>query len=110
MNYDVIIVGAGPGGIFAAYELKMKRPELKVGVFEAGYALSKRRCPIDGEKVKSCIGCKTCSIMSGFGGASFFVHLGILRRASVNRKIYNLCNYIRFCTDLQYFFCFLPGL
>ena len=62
MNYDVIIVGAGPGGIFAAYELKMKRPELKVGVFEAGYALSKRRCPIDGEKVKSCIGCKTCSI------------------------------------------------
>ena len=72
MNYDVIIVGAGPGGIFAAYELKMKRPELKVGVFEAGYALSKRRCPIDGEKVKSCIGCKTCSIMSGFGGAGAF--------------------------------------
>lgn len=72
MNYDVIIVGAGPGGIFAAYELKMKRRELKVGVFEAGYALSKRRCPIDGEKVKSCIGCKTCSIMSGFGGAGAF--------------------------------------
>ena len=72
MNYDVIIVGAGPGGIFATYELKMKRPELKVGVFEAGYALSKRRCPIDGEKVKSCIGCKTCSIMSGFGGAGAF--------------------------------------
>ena len=72
MNYDVIIVGAGPGGIFAAYELKKVRPELKVGVFEAGYALSKRRCPIDGEKVKSCIGCKTCSIMSGFGGAGAF--------------------------------------
>ena len=72
MDYDVIIVGAGPGGIFAAYELKKKRPELKVAIFEAGYALAKRHCPIDGEKVKSCIGCHTCSIMSGFGGAGAF--------------------------------------
>ena len=72
MDYDVIIVGAGPGGIFAAYELKKKRPELKVAIFEAGYALAKRHCPIDGEKVKSCIGCRTCSIMSGFGGAGAF--------------------------------------
>ena len=72
MDYDVIIVGAGPGGIFAAYELKKQRPEMKVAVFEAGFALPKRRCPIDGEKIKSCIGCKTCSIMSGFGGAGAF--------------------------------------
>ena len=72
MDYDVIIIGAGPGGIFAAYELKKQRPELKVAVFEAGFALNKRRCPIDGEKIKSCIGCKTCSIMSGFGGAGAF--------------------------------------
>ena len=72
MNYDVIIIGAGPGGIFAAYELMQQNRELKVGVFEAGYPLAKRRCPIDGEKVKRCIGCKTCSIMSGFGGAGAF--------------------------------------
>ncbi len=72
MNYDVIIVGAGPGGIFAAYELKKQRPEMKVAIFEAGYTLAKRRCPIDGVKVKSCIGCRTCSIMSGFGGAGAF--------------------------------------
>ena len=72
MDYDVIIIGAGPGGIFAAYELKKQRPEMKVAVFEAGYALSKRHCPIDGEKIKSCIGCRTCSIMSGFGGAGAF--------------------------------------
>lgn len=50
MQYDVIIVGAGPGGIFAAYELMQCRPELKVAVFEAGHELSKRKCPIDGEK------------------------------------------------------------
>ena len=72
MNYDVIIIGAGPGGIFSAFELVKQKPELKVAVFEAGHSLEKRRCPIDGVKVKSCIGCKTCSIMSGFGGAGAF--------------------------------------
>ena len=72
MNYDVIIIGAGPGGIFSAYELAKLNPDLKVAVFEAGHALNKRHCPIDGEKVKTCIGCKSCSIMSGFGGAGAF--------------------------------------
>jgi uncharacterized FAD-dependent dehydrogenase len=72
MKYDVIIIGAGPGGIFAAYELMQHKPELKVAVFEAGHALAKRNCPIDGDKVKTCIGCKSCSIMSGFGGAGAF--------------------------------------
>ena len=72
MNYNVIIIGAGPGGIFAAYELMQHKPELKVAVFETGNALAKRKCPIDGVKVKSCIGCKSCSIMSGFGGAGAF--------------------------------------
>ncbi len=72
MNYDVIIIGAGPGGIFAAYELMQKKPQLKVAVFEAGNELKKRKCPIDGDKIKSCINCKTCSIMSGFGGAGAF--------------------------------------
>ena len=72
MQYDVIIIGAGPGGIFAAYELMQLRQDLKVAVFEAGHELSKRRCPIDGNKIKSCISCKSCSIMSGFGGAGAF--------------------------------------
>lgn len=72
MNYDVIIIGAGPGGIFSAYELVKTNPELKVAVFESGHPLEKRKCPIDGEKIKSCINCKTCSIMSGFGGAGAF--------------------------------------
>jgi len=72
MKYDVIIIGAGPGGIFSAYELTQKNPSLKIAVFEAGHALHKRRCPIDGDKVKNCIRCKSCSIMSGFGGAGAF--------------------------------------
>ena len=72
MKYDVIIIGAGPGGIFSAYELSLNKPELKVAVFEAGHALKKRKCPIDGKKIKSCINCESCSIMSGFGGAGAF--------------------------------------
>ena len=72
MNYNVIIIGAGPGGIFSAYELAKLDPSLKIAVFEAGHALAKRKCPIDGVKIKSCIECKSCSIMSGFGGAGAF--------------------------------------
>jgi len=72
MRYDVIVIGAGPGGIFSAYELSYLRPDLKIAVFEAGHSLEKRHCPIDGDKVKTCIGCKSCSIMSGFGGAGAF--------------------------------------
>ncbi len=72
MNYDVIIVGAGPGGIFSAYELVQGNPKLKIAVFELGNPLEKRKCPIDGKKVKSCIKCPTCAIMSGFGGAGAF--------------------------------------
>ena len=72
MKYDVIIIGAGPGGIYSAYELTQQKENLKIAVFEAGHALEKRHCPIDGDKVKSCINCKSCSIMSGFGGAGAF--------------------------------------
>lgn len=70
--YDVIIIGAGPGGIFSAYELMQKKSDLKIAVFDAGHSLEKRHCPIDGDKVKSCIKCKTCAIMNGFGGAGAF--------------------------------------
>lgn len=71
-HYDVIVIGAGPGGIFATYELVKKQPELTIGVFESGNRLSGRKCPIDGDRIKSCIHCKSCSIMSGFGGAGAF--------------------------------------
>ncbi len=72
MQYDVIIIGAGPGGIFSAYELIVQNPSLNIAVFEAGHALHNRKCPIDGDKIKSCVHCKSCSIMSGFGGAGAF--------------------------------------
>lgn len=70
--FDVIIVGAGPGGIFSAYELNKLQPNLDVLVVEAGNPLEKRKCPIDGVKIKSCISCKSCAIMNGFGGAGAF--------------------------------------
>lgn len=72
MKYDVIIIGAGPGGIFTAYELIQQEKNLKIAVFESGHTLEARHCPIDGDRVKSCVHCKSCSIMSGFGGAGAF--------------------------------------
>jgi len=72
MKYDVIIIGAGPGGIFTSFELIKLNPNLKIGVFETGNSLEKRKCPIDGKKIKTCIHCKTCGIMNGFGGAGAF--------------------------------------
>ena len=72
MKYDVLIIGGGPGGIYAAYELLEKCPGKKIAVLEAGHELARRRCPIDGVKVKSCIRCPSCAIMNGFGGAGAF--------------------------------------
>ena len=72
MDYDVIIVGAGPGGIFTAYELTKEDRGLKVALFELGKPLDRRKCPIDGKKIKACVKCPTCAIMSGFGGAGAF--------------------------------------
>ena len=71
-HYDVIVIGAGTAGIFAAYELSVLRPELKVAILEQGNPLEKRVCPIVANQVKNCINCRHCCIMNGFGGAGAF--------------------------------------
>lgn len=71
-KYDVIIVGAGASGIFTAYELSKVNPHVKVLMIEKGHSLDKRICPIDDNKIKNCIHCKTCNIMNGYGGAGSF--------------------------------------
>lgn len=71
-NYDVIIVGGGAGGLFAAYEFVKNNSGLKIAILEKGNPLHKRKCPIDGNKIKNCIKCKDCSIMTGIGGAGAF--------------------------------------
>lgn len=72
MKFDLIIIGAGPGGIFSAYEAINLNPNAKILVLESGNPLEKRHCPINGTTVKSCINCATCGIMNGFGGAGAF--------------------------------------
>ncbi len=72
MTYDVAIIGAGTAGVYAAYELSKLKPGLKLTVLELGRDIYHRSCPIVAGKVKDCIGCKPCSIMSGFGGAGAF--------------------------------------
>ena len=69
-QFDVIIIGAGPGGIFCAYELMEKAPDLKVLMIEKGRSIDKRVCPK--RTTKECVGCKPCSITTGFAGAGAF--------------------------------------
>ena len=69
-QYDVIIIGAGPGGIFCAYELMEKRRDLKVLMLEKGRPIEKRECPK--RRTKVCVGCQPCSITTGFAGAGAF--------------------------------------
>ena len=69
-NYDVIIIGAGPSGIFCAYELIHARKDLKILMIEKGRRIENRQCPK--RKTKVCVGCKPCSITTGFAGAGAF--------------------------------------
>ena len=103
MKYDVIIIGAGPGGIFSAYELMEQNKDLKIAVFEEGNPLNKRHCPIDGKKVKTCIKCKTCSIMSGFGGAGAFSDfVKIFIRLKLSAWCYSGCFFCKSCHSVSY--------
>ncbi|MDR3305261.1 MAG: NAD(P)/FAD-dependent oxidoreductase [Clostridiales Family XIII bacterium] len=68
-NFDIIIVGAGAGGVFASYELTKLGTNARVLLLEKGRELSRRHCPISEGKVPRCIGCDPCSIMNGYGGA-----------------------------------------
>ena len=69
-QFDVIIIGAGPSGIFCAYELIAKKPDMKILMIEKGRPIEKRACPK--RTTKTCVGCKPCSITTGFAGAGAF--------------------------------------
>lgn len=70
-HYDVVIVGAGPAGLFAAYELISKNKDLKILLLDKGRLATKRACPMNKNK-SNCVNCNPCQILSGFGGAGTF--------------------------------------
>ncbi|MEI6050847.1 MAG: FAD-dependent oxidoreductase, partial [Bacteroidota bacterium] len=71
MVYDVIIVGAGPAGIFTAYELVKERSNLKILILEKGRDIHHRKCPKH-TNGGSCVNCKPCSITTGWAGAGAY--------------------------------------
>ena len=60
MKYDVVIVGAGPAGLFNAYELITNNPKLKIAILEKGFFVKKRVCPM----IKQGVPCKNCNTFS----------------------------------------------
>ena len=70
MKYDVIIVGAGPAGIFTAIEMIRKGSSKKICIVEKGSAVENRRCPKS--STQKCVNCKPCNITTGFSGAGAF--------------------------------------
>jgi len=68
--YDVVIVGAGPAGLFAAYELIQNNPNLKIVLMDKGKFAENRICPM--KKTNKCVNCNPCAILSGYGGAGTF--------------------------------------
>ena len=71
MKYDVVIVGAGPAGLFSAYELITKNKKLKVALLDRGSCVKNRVCPMNKLKTE-CKNCNPCAILSGYGGAGTF--------------------------------------
>ncbi|MBC8543692.1 NAD(P)/FAD-dependent oxidoreductase [Bianquea renquensis] len=71
MNCDVVIIGAGPSGIFTALELLRRGSRKRILLVEKGKAIEERRCPK--QKTKQCVNCKPyCHITTGFSGAGAF--------------------------------------
>ena len=71
VKYDVIIIGAGPAGLFSAYELITKNKKLKIALVDKGFLVSHRVCPMNRDGVP-CKNCNPCAILSGYGGAGTF--------------------------------------
>ena len=69
--YDVVIIGAGPAGLFTAYELSEKNKKLKILLLDKGKLAKNRFCPMNKNKTE-CKNCNPCQILSGYGGAGTF--------------------------------------
>ncbi|MCL1974944.1 MAG: FAD-dependent oxidoreductase [Firmicutes bacterium] len=74
MEYDLIIIGGGIGGLLSAYRARELYPDWRIGLFERGAALEKRICPISNGRAAGCMHCSNCAIIEGLAGAGAFTN------------------------------------
>lgn len=96
MKYDVLIIGAGPSGLFCAYELHQKT-NLKIAVLDAGRSYVQKKCPLLAGQ--ECANCKPCATLTGEGGAAFF-HAGKLSFYPAGSGLRRILGTERACTEM----------
>jgi uncharacterized FAD-dependent dehydrogenase len=99
LNFDVIIVGAGPAGIFSALELADKT-DMSILLLDKGPAIDKRKCPAS--RGLGCINCDPCSLLSGWGGAGAFSDGKLTLSTEVGGWLNEYCTEKRLWSLLDY--------
>lgn len=99
MKYDLIIVGAGPAGIFAAYEFIEKKKDAKVLLLEKGRSIADRFCPK--RSGKDCVGCQPCNITTGFSGAGAFSDGKLTLSPEIGGELQDYLGYETVCSYID---------
>ena len=100
-KYDVIIIGAGPAGIFTALELT-KRNNISVLILEKGKDIEQRECPMRVKKGSSCFHCSPCSLLCGWGGAGAFSDGKLNLSTEIGGQLNNYINKNRVTNLIKY--------
>jgi len=106
MNFDVVIVGAGPAGLAAAYAIIKNNPDCSIALIEAGQERTENSC-LMGQK-GTCLRCATCSTISGIGGCFLPSHASKLSFPPSGKRLSKLLGekeYNRVCEELWDFYC-----
>lgn len=101
-NYDLIVVGTGPTGIFTVLETLKKKTNFDILMLEKGDDLDKRDCPMQDENNSTCANCRSCSIVSGWGGAGAFSDGKLSLSPEIGGNLHEYIGWDRLKENIEY--------